>query len=184
MLNAAAKIAPKYTPTYANLGLALYYTGDAEGAELNFKKALANNPDKDRALVNLGNLAREKGDYAAALDYYAQASSFNPKNALAMVNAAQVRIITGDRGAALEILRRATAARPDYARGWLELGRLLYFQKEFALAANAYENGIKAEPVDFRFHQEAAAAFAQAGNTDRASYHNNMARRLAGEKYQ
>ncbi|MDD4005261.1 MAG: tetratricopeptide repeat protein [Elusimicrobiaceae bacterium] len=162
VLGAAARIAPEFSPTYANLGVALYYTGDTDGAQRSFKKALVNNPDRDRALAGLGNLFREKGDYKTALDYYGQAYRFNPKNALALVNAGQTCLLMKDTACAQRLLTAATGARPDYARGWLELGRFYYSQNNLAGSAAAYKRGLSAAPDDPRLQQEAAAVLALA----------------------
>jgi Tfp pilus assembly protein PilF len=60
------------------LAEALLKTGDAAGAEADFRAALARNPKDPRALVGLARIAESKGDMAAAINMYAQALSLDP----------------------------------------------------------------------------------------------------------
>jgi Flp pilus assembly protein TadD len=105
----ALKIAPRSAPVLNNRGYSRLLDGDLEGAEEDFRAALAAGP-LDAARVNLGTVLARKGDYAGALERLN--GPLAESEALYRVGVAALD--RHERERAADYLDRATRAAPTY----------------------------------------------------------------------
>jgi hypothetical protein len=80
-----------------------------EGAEEEYRAALAIDPDHFRALNNLGTILHRQGRYQEAIGYYHKVLEHDPRYVRAMENAALAYHAIGEEDAAIEMWRRSLA---------------------------------------------------------------------------
>ncbi len=103
-----------------NLGTALLdLAGDLDGAEREFRRALAIDPAFPRLHTQLGYVRLKRGDYAGALAEYRQALALDPADAEALFNTALASERLGDWPGAIAFYRRFLEVPP----GELEAAR-------------------------------------------------------------
>ena len=61
---------PNRPTVFENLGVAYKRTGDSEGAEYAFTRAIQLNPQQPRALIELGEIRFEERNHIESMDYY------------------------------------------------------------------------------------------------------------------
>lgn len=84
----AAQLAPEDTLIWSDIARARFGTGDVAGALAAADRAVALDPQNVDALIQSGNLLRDRYGYAAALPWYERALSVQPGNIAAMLERA------------------------------------------------------------------------------------------------
>ena len=84
----AAQLAPEDTLIWSDIARARFGTGDVAGALAAGDRAVALDPQNVDALIQSGNLLRDRYGYAAALPWYERALSVQPGNIAAMLERA------------------------------------------------------------------------------------------------
>jgi tetratricopeptide (TPR) repeat protein len=110
-----------------NRALADHAAGRLDDAKQGYTKVLAEDPDNQFALYNLGLIAQTEGDNATAEDFYRRTLAVDPSFESALFNLAIVRTDQGDIDEAIELYERAIEVNPDSAGAHLNLG-LLYLE--------------------------------------------------------
>lgn len=85
---------PKDVHAIKDYAIALYATGDVQGAKAQYEAEIKLNPTDSTAYNNLGNVYRDLRDYDKAVSSYKQAIKLNAKNANAYTNLANVYMYT------------------------------------------------------------------------------------------
>jgi tetratricopeptide (TPR) repeat protein len=80
-----------------------------------YRRALAKDPDRVEALINLGALLYEQADSPAAVDCFRKAVQLEPENPLAHYNLGSVLEELGELETARKHLREALQLKPGYA---------------------------------------------------------------------
>jgi len=107
------------------MGLARNATGDPNGAEECFRRALKLQPGHAAAMVNLGDARRRAGAPEEAEQWYRRALEHDPGNLPALNNLSTLLAETGRGREALEVLERLTSAHPRFAPGWINRAEVL-----------------------------------------------------------
>jgi Tfp pilus assembly protein PilF len=81
-------------------------------AEKEYKLAVAANPEDEKAVTKLGDLAADAGNLDGAANYYKQASALAPNDADALMGMARVYTEKNDVASALPLLEKVVAADP------------------------------------------------------------------------
>lgn len=114
-LRAALKADPGLPGAHFELAEILHASSDtglkAEAQE-QYELALKNNPNDNKTLARLGDLAAEKNDSAAAMERYKQALAIAPDDSDAAVGLAHELVETGHPEQALLILENVTKTDP------------------------------------------------------------------------
>jgi len=140
----AAKAPRKPRPLY-NLAVVQMRQGRLEEAVAGFRRVLELEPDNTDALLQLGDIARDRGDYAAAQDLYERVLSLQPKSGAVANRIAYLAIQTGQYDEAFALL----AQFPDVSKdAGYYLNLAIYFSRTGQLdrAAAMYRHVLDLEP--------------------------------------
>jgi tetratricopeptide (TPR) repeat protein len=142
-------------------GMALHRQGRLPEAEQVYRAVLQMAPDHAGAMLQLGNLCRQRGEFEEAVSLIERALALDPKSAQTH----------NDLGIVLSALRRPGEAAEHYAKA-------VALEPGFADAHNNLGNALRSLGRD----EEAIAAFekALAINPNFAEAHNNLGNALAG----
>ncbi len=113
-LRRALALAPAAT-TFNQLGVALYQTGDLDGAAAAFADAQRADPDDVAAYLNLIDLHRARGQYAPATEVVKEALRRWPDHADVLAAFGALCVELGDAEGAQIALRRLQDVAPDHA---------------------------------------------------------------------
>jgi cellulose synthase operon protein C len=129
------------------LGKALLETGDAAGAEKEFRKALALKYPADQVIPPLATSLVLIGDYKKALDEFSSAEISAPE-AKAQLHTAlgQAHLARGDRKAAEAAFATAVAAQPGYAPAALGQARLVAMSRDLSRALVILDTALAKSP--------------------------------------
>jgi Flp pilus assembly protein TadD len=116
------------SPSFFDLGLALYEKGDLDGAERAFEQACQSKADFARASFNLGITLREKGDLDGAWEAYREVLRVEPGNADAHTNIGVLLQTKGDLEGAINAFRAAVELSSTDPRAHYNLGNALKIQ--------------------------------------------------------
>ena len=124
VLTQLSRIAPDHYDGHINLAVAQVRLEDIEGAEENYRKAIASDSTRHSAHYNLGNLYWQQQNYTAARKAYGQTLALAPDDDDALYNLAITHLALEDMEAAMPLLLQLSERMPDNASVWRELGRI------------------------------------------------------------
>jgi tetratricopeptide (TPR) repeat protein len=185
----SARLQPASATAQFNLGTALSVNGELDGAVAALEHALEQRPDYASAHNNLASILRARGDAAGAEMHLREALRIDPFNPEAHRNLAALSRDRGDLAAALTLYREALQLRPDWPAVMSELAWILATSPSAALRDPAQAVRLAERTVQLTDERDAgmaglvdvlAAAYAAAGNFDRAVATAEAAVGLAG----
>lgn len=124
-------------------------TAEVDRAEATARRAISLDPNVPRAHAALGWVHRIHGDHQAALASFREAFKVDPNFAGGYAQAANELLLLGDAKAALPLVQQAIALSPkDESINVFEyiLGRAYFALGDYAKAADALEESVKARP--------------------------------------
>lgn len=141
----AAKLAPEYTPTYANLGIVRRRLGDDEGALAAYHQALRIDLHQPTVLNNLAALYHSQGRVVEAR---AAITAANPRGAppdLLMVRG-NIELVEGRPRAALKHFKRAARTDPGAPEPWIEIALAQLARDRHNAARKAFLQALEVDP--------------------------------------
>jgi len=181
---------PACWSAYNNLGAALLDKMQLTEAIVQFRQALAIQPDYPEALDNLGNALLQKGQTDEAIVQFQQALAIQPDNAVAHFNLGIALLQRGQPDDAILHYQRAVAIQPDFVEAHYNLGNALLQKGQTGEAILHYQTAIGIKPDYFDAHNNLGTAFFKKGKVvdaiaqyqaaikiqpDNAEIHNNLA---------
>lgn len=127
-------------------GQALMGRGDMVGAAIEFREALAREPDLTAARTGLGLALYGAGDTEAAVDELRAAVAREPDAIAARAALGAALIARQDWVAARTELEEVIRRRPDHAQAHYGLGLVRYAQRDLAGAADSYRRVLVLQP--------------------------------------
>lgn len=157
--------APPLPPAESHLALGgvLWARGNLEGAEANFRQALALRPDDATALANLGAVLSSQGKAAEADVVFQRLAQLGAADAQEHFRLGQRLGAQGQWEAAAASYRRAVALAPNHAAAHLNLGNVLLAQGKLEAAIASHQRALQFNPNLVEAHTSLGAAFAQQG---------------------
>lgn len=148
---------------HRQLAYAAYNRKDPEEAIIQFKQALAQNPQDALSLEWLGRVYLEKSNPKLALEFLQTLSTLRPNGPNPNLRLAQLGAAHGLAAArlfmqgitdyqannlpqALIDFQEAAALAPGFAEAWYWMGRMAFELRDFALAESAYLQVLALEP--------------------------------------
>ena len=155
-----------YDVAYYNRAIVKTYLGDYIGAIKDFTKVLQlGQPELElEAYCARGNAKSELDDIKGALADYAIAIELRPDFVEAYLSRATVKYDIGDLEGAIEDCRLAIKNCSPNANIYNNLGLALYELKRFNESAQAYGEGIKYFPKDYKLYYGRGLARNQSGD--------------------
>jgi tetratricopeptide (TPR) repeat protein len=173
LVRARLSVAPEDAIAWEVLGVALALSGDANGADMAYAKAVELEPKRLSAWVKRGDLAEASGNMQDALTYWAAAIEIAPLYGAAHQRLGVAYADAGDLPRAIEHLEAAVAA-DDTARSAFRIELALVYNRagrpNDALALFP-DDGVFAQtdaPADMRVMLALGNAHAQMGDVDKA----------------
>ena len=137
---------PKSAPARNLLGLALYKSGDAEGAVDQYRRALDLDGKYAEAYFNLGAAYERLQRLQDAEVAYASAIRNQDKFVLAHYNLGRIYTLTNRADQAMVELRRAVEQDPQFSLGFILLGKVSYDAGDFASAVANLSRALELDP--------------------------------------
>ena len=122
---AALRVDPSFNLARINLGIALFYDQDLDGASQMLSEAEAREPENPYVLFTFGLVCRRKEENARAAEYFARVIRIDPKCSASHYNLGAILARQGKNSEAEAALRRALELDPNQAAALYSLGRLL-----------------------------------------------------------
>jgi Flp pilus assembly protein TadD len=169
--------APTHSPALSNLGLCLLGEGNFEGAELEFRKALALDSSNAEAWNNLGTLLLGQKRPEEARDAFHQAIALDPRRSTPHRNVAKAYHELGELGRAEFHLRRAIELAPRRPAAYSALGFLLADQGRTGEAERWLREGLAMRETPDT-HNNLAWLLLETGRTKEGLLHARQAVRL------
>jgi tetratricopeptide (TPR) repeat protein len=119
--------------------------GEYSRARSLYEKVIGDYPEREKALVLLGNVVYNMGDIKESLEYYRKAVEAAPGYAVAFFNIGFVLEELGRHDAAIDNYKRAIEINNDYAEAYTNLGRILKQEGDIDGAIRCF---IKARELD------------------------------------
>ena len=138
---------PRYAPAIHMRGFLMLEAGDAAGAELVIREALALDPLDPSAQQSFGLALRMQGRALEAVHPLLESIRLAPGNAQAMNALGLCQLELGDLEGALETLRRATATGPGLFEAHNNLGLALSQLGRLEEAESAYRAALALRPT-------------------------------------
>lgn len=120
--------------------------GEFEQAIIEYKKAIARNPNSPLIYNRLGVAYSELKQYDAALDAYQRAIALSPMTAEPHYNMGLVYLKQGNFPHALEAFKRAIAIDTEWGEAYTGLGEVYLKQGDFGRAERIYNRSIRLNP--------------------------------------
>jgi hypothetical protein len=152
-ISKAVTIFDEYTEAHMNLGICRVYQGDYQGAIDSLKRARQLDPTHPGVLHNLGGVYTKWRQYDLAIESYEAAIELDVR-------------------AAIELDVNYTNARRDLSRVYLGTG-------DVESALQVLEKWVEDHPRSPEAHMYLGQAYQRIGETEKAQYHNGMARQLS-----
>jgi len=149
-LAAAIELDPRSADAVSNLGVALYYLGDAERARVCYLKAIELNPKLANAHSNLGQALLALGRNSDAASALIKAVELDPTLTDGWVNLGAALNAIGKHAAAGEASRHALDLDPDNLEAVLNFGNAFKQEGMLQEAAQCYRRVIALNPRDPR----------------------------------
>jgi cellulose synthase operon protein C len=127
-------------------GLALSSLGDMEGAEREFRAAIALQPQRAQAQILLTDLAAKKGDTKLLAQMAQRMMQNYPSSAVGFVTQGTLDYAAGNITAADSNFRKAIAAEPNNPLPYSKLAELRMVRKDFAEADKLLEQALGKDP--------------------------------------
>ncbi len=152
-------------------GNQLMGTGDSEGAEQYFHKALALNPTFAEALCNLGLLREQAGAATEAEDCYRQAIAFRPDGVRFHMNLGVLLMKLRRFDEAEYYHQQALQLAPNSAEAWSNLGVLLVCTKREHEAEQCYRIALQLEANHAKAHFNLSYLLLRRGEFEEGWHH-------------
>ena len=163
-LQELAKLFPDFEVCHVCLGSALRSTGNAEGAQAEYRKAIDLNPSDPEPHMGLGNLEEDKFNFAEALKEYRIAGSMDPELGRAHRNIGRVLLAKMEAPTALAELEKAAALSPSDWETHDLYGQALEGSGDNAKAVVEFKHAISLDPSQYQAILELASVLEKNGD--------------------
>jgi len=162
------------------LGLALYKSGDLEGARDQYLEALEDDPKFPEAYFNLGNAYKMLGETAQAESSFVRAIRYQKRFVLAHYNLGVLYMNSGRKDDAIAQFRRAVDYDDQFYPAFLELGLLLAETGDNDGAITNLERTLELAPTLKRVRVHLGNAYLRSGREGSAQLAENEFKAAVG----
>ncbi len=141
----AAKLAPEYTPTYANMGVVRRRLGDEEGALAAYHQALRIDVRQPVVLNNLAALYYTQGRVVEA-QAAIRAAALREATPNLLIVRGNIELVEGNHSQALRHFKRAARLNPDAAEPHVAIARAQLTRGRTSAARRALLRALEKDP--------------------------------------
>jgi Tfp pilus assembly protein PilF/nitrate/TMAO reductase-like tetraheme cytochrome c subunit len=163
-------------------GIGLLLQGDLKGAEYAFTRVTEADPNYADGWLNIARALIQEGETDAAKPYIEKALKLNPTLARIYFFKAMAEKTDGDYDAALASLGRAASMYPRDRVVQNQIGRLNFLKREFAKAAEAFEQVLAIDPEDVQAHYNLMLCYRGLGDSVKAKREEQLFRRFKADE--
>jgi eukaryotic-like serine/threonine-protein kinase len=163
----AVELDPTSAEGYVGLANAYARLNRLDDAENAYLQAISQDPNSRWAYQHLGSFYLQQAEYAKAVDAFKQAIRLAPESNAAYSNLGGAYLFLGNRPAAITALEESLKLRPT-AQAYANLGTAYYQSRQFAQAANNYQQAIKFGDRDSDLWGNLADAYRYGGQPSKA----------------
>ncbi len=135
--------------THFQMGIALQSSGQAEWAQVHFKKSLALDPSVAAYFYASGLVHLQLSEWELAIEALSAGLKLNPQHAEAYYNRGLAQQQLGQYDLALESFNKALYWRADFAQAHYSRGIVFYELKFFEMAIEQYDLALQYQPNYF-----------------------------------
>jgi tetratricopeptide (TPR) repeat protein len=184
------KAAPDWKPVvrrqdrerWNDWGIGLLLQGDLKGAEYAFTRVTEADPDYADGWLNIARALIQEGETEAAKPYLDKALKLNPNLARIYFFRAMAEKADGNYDAALASLGRAASMYPRDRVVQNQIGRLNFLKRDFAKAAQAFQQVLAIDPEDVQAHYNLMLCYRGLGDGEKAKREENLFRRFKADE--
>ena len=173
---------PDDTLRWNDYGIGLLLQGDLRGAENAFLRVTEANRDYADGWVNVARVRIQEGDPTGAQAALERALALEPELAKAHYFYGLTLKAEGRYDEALEHFRRAASQYPRDRVVRNQIGRILFLQREYALAIEEFERTLRIDPEDLEAHYNLMLANQGLGQTEQAEQHQELYLRFKADE--
>ena len=163
-------------------GIGLLLQGDLKAAEAAFLKVTEMEPGYADGWVNVARARLQEGNMAGAETMLRRALEINGELAKTHFFLGTVLKNLGQYDAALAHLRKASSQYPRDRVVLNQLGRVLFLQRQFAPAVDAFKQVLTIDPEDLQAHYNLMLAYRGLGQTALAEREEALYRRFKADE--
>ena len=142
--------------------------GDLPGALVEARKALADGPNDEDALMLAGRLASRTGDFDLADEAFGRLAKLEPQDAAPAIEQARVLLSAGKYDEAILAANDAISRDDENAEAYQALGRAYLNQKKLAPAITAFEKAVQLDPDHGYALNNLGLCYLRTGQNDKA----------------
>lgn len=163
-------------------GIGLLLQGDLKGAEYAFTRVTEADPDYADGWLNIARALIQEGETEAAKPYLDKALKLNPNLARIYFFRAMAEKADGNYDAALASLGRAASMYPRDRVVQNQIGRLNFLKRDFAKAAEAFQQVLAIDPEDVQAHYNLMLCYRGLGDGGKAKREEALFRRFKADE--
>jgi Tfp pilus assembly protein PilF len=163
-------------------GVGLLLQGDLKGAEAAFLKVTKMEPEYADGWVNVARAEIQEGNMPDAQKMLDEALKCNPDLAKTHFFLGTVLKTFGRYDEALEHLRRASSLYPRDRVVLDQIGRVLFLQRRFEPAVEAFQKALAVDPEDLQAHYNLMLCYRGMGKMDLAGHEEQLYERFKADE--
>jgi tetratricopeptide (TPR) repeat protein len=163
-------------------GIGLLLQGDLKGAEAAFLKVTRMEPGYADGWVNVARARIQEGNMADAETMLREALKRDPELAKTHFFLGTVLKTFGKYDEALSHLRQASAKYPRDRVVLNQIGRVLFLQRQFAPAVEAFQQVLSVDPEDLQAHYNLMLSYRGLGNPELAAREETLYQRFKADE--
>jgi tetratricopeptide (TPR) repeat protein len=163
-------------------GIGLLLQGDLKGAEAAFRKVTQMEPGYADGWVNVARAQIQEGNMTEAEGMLQEALQRDPELAKTHFFLGTVLKTFGKYDEALSHLRKAASLYPRDRVVLNQIGRVLFLQRQFAPAVEAFQQVLGVDPEDLQAHYNLMLCYRGLGNAEQAGREQQLYERFKADE--
>ena len=163
-------------------GIGMLLQGDLKGAEFAFTKVTEAEPGHADGWLNVARALIQEGENEAAKPFIEKSLAVNYNLGRTHFFKAMTQKTDGDYEAALKSLNIVTSIYPRDRVVLNQIGRILFLQRNYKAAVDAFERVLQVDAEDLQAHYNLMLCFRGLGSVERAQREEQLFRRFKADE--
>jgi tetratricopeptide (TPR) repeat protein len=163
-------------------GIGMLLQGDLKGAEYAFRRVTEAEPEYADGWLNVARALIQEGENDAAKPFLEKSLAVNRELGRTHFFKAMVQKADGDYDGALASLRTAAAKYPRDRVVLNQIGRILFLQRKYAEAVEAFQRVLGVDPEDLQAHYNLMLCYRGLGDVAKAEREEKLFRRFKADE--